>query len=216
MSEALTTRQAPASFAPARRLRSAQASDGYHSAIATPALPKVQPGQLWFVELPQADLALSPLEHCALRTANVVVYDRALAPVVASVLPLGGYAEPAAADDVVFNTAAERCRRFARDGWSAVRLVDPRALSGRQRVEKIRRLSGRMLSAERRGEWPMMVVANAGAGSYTTAAAELDQLAEMIDTGGFGHSPALTVIFGSTGTPAIPGFSFTSTNGLAG
>jgi hypothetical protein len=59
------------------------------------ALPTVQRGQLWLVELPATEPNLAPLEHQALTTANVVIYDRALTPTVARFLPLGGYAEPA-------------------------------------------------------------------------------------------------------------------------
>jgi hypothetical protein len=218
MSEALRTRRTDTPFAPIQRFPSGKICDERRSDIPleTSALPKVQPGQLWLVELPPTEPAFSPLEYRALTTANVVIYDRALGQAVASVLPLGGYAEPAAADNPVFDMAAERCRRFARDGWSVVRLVDPRVQSGRQRVDKIRRLFDQLLAAERRAEWPILVFANAGTGGYTTGAAEFDELAEMIDTGGFGQSPTLTVIFDAIDTAAAPRFSVASANGLAG
>ncbi len=217
MSEVLTSRYAPASIVSIRQFPSGKASDGRGSAIPVeaPALPKLEPGQLWFIELPPTAPALSPLEYRALMTANVVVYDRALASVVAGVLPLGGYGEPAAISDAALALAGERCRRFARDGWSVVRLVDPRVLSGRQRVEKIQQLAGRLLTAEG-AKLPILVFANEGDGRYTTGAADLGEFAELIDTGGLGQSPTLTVIFASTDTAATPRVSVAAANGLAG
>lgn len=218
MSEALTIRRAPLPFAPIPRFPSGETCEECRSVlpIEALALPTVKPGQLWFVELPPTVLTLSPLEYRALTTANVVMYDRALAQAVAEVLPLGGYAEPATASDAAFDMPGERSRRFARDGWSVVRLVDPRVLSGRQRVEKIRRLSDQVLTGEGRAELPILVFANAGEGRYTTNAADLDELAEMIDTGGFGQSPTLTAIFDVIDSAAAPRFSVASANGLAG
>lgn len=87
------------------------------------ALPRnLLPGQLWRVEAPIGAAASAPLRR-VLAAANVVVYDRVLAPLVAAALPPGGYAEPAAAGDGATDPASERCTRFARDGWSVVRLV---------------------------------------------------------------------------------------------
>ena len=64
-------------------------------AVGSMELPAVQPGQLWCVELP-SEPTFSQLEYRALTTANVVIYDRVLAPTVARFLPIRGYAEPAA------------------------------------------------------------------------------------------------------------------------
>jgi sulfate/thiosulfate transport system ATP-binding protein len=65
-------------------------------------LPAIGPGECWFLMLP-AKAELVALERHALTTANVIVYDRALAKVATAILPLGGYAEPAAGDGL------ERC-----------------------------------------------------------------------------------------------------------
>ena len=51
---------------------------------------------LWLFEVSPIEGHLSSLVHQAITTANVVIYDRALASIVAAHLPLGGYAEPAA------------------------------------------------------------------------------------------------------------------------
>src|SRR6266851_5307684 len=134
------------------------------------ALPTVQPGQLWFVELPAAELELSPLEYRALTTANVVIYDRSLAPTVARFLPLGGYAEPAAPSDGASDATWERCLRFARDGWSVARLVDPRVKSV---ADKIGLLSERLLTPKAPADLPVLVFANAGGGAYQKSEARL-------------------------------------------
>jgi sulfate ABC transporter ATP-binding protein len=78
--------------------------------------PVVAAGELWVLELTAG--SLSSFEFGIIAAANVVIYDRALAEVVAAVLPLGGYAEPALGD------TPARCLQFARDGWSVVRIVD--------------------------------------------------------------------------------------------
>ena len=137
MSEALLTRDAPAP-AQLQRFRSGKTCDRRRLApvIEAPALPNIEPGQLWLVELPPTTDVWSPLEYRALTAANIIMYDRTLAKMVGDFLPLGGYAEPAAASGAAFDAAAERAWRFACDGWSVARFVDPRALSGRQRIEK--------------------------------------------------------------------------------
>src|SRR5262245_1427281 len=53
----------------------------------------VHPGQIWLIEQDPAR-PLSLADRDALRNANVVIYDRALEPLVAQVLPIGRYAEP--------------------------------------------------------------------------------------------------------------------------
>jgi hypothetical protein len=60
---------------------------------SVPQLPDVLPGQIWLLEH-GAGMPLSPLDRAVLAAANVVLYDRALASLVARLLPLGAYAEP--------------------------------------------------------------------------------------------------------------------------
>src|SRR5260370_16833519 len=76
----------------------ATARDEWHAAatLGPSALPVMRPGQLWLVELPTTTPKFAPLEYRALSNANVVIYDRALAPTVACFSPLGGDSEPAA------------------------------------------------------------------------------------------------------------------------
>src|SRR5712671_2362404 len=106
-----------------------------------PKLPTLQAGQLWYVELPTTEFAFSPLEYQALTTANLVIYDRALAMTVARLMPIGGYAEPATPRGDA-SDGFDRCIRFARDGWSVVRLVRPS--TSRRRVDNLRQLAERL------------------------------------------------------------------------
>jgi hypothetical protein len=103
------------------------------------ALPGVEPGQLWLLEL-LPDRPLSTIERHLLRSANVIVYDRGLAAAVAGVLPLGGYAEPA---DLSDGAALDRCVRFARDGWGVIRLLDGSAVQT-VRGSRLRAVSARL------------------------------------------------------------------------
>src|SRR5262249_44784166 len=94
-----------------------------------PTLPTFERGQPWWVDLSTEGPQFAPFESQALQTASVVVYDRGLVRIVTRLLPLGSYAEPAAANDGGSDTALERCLQFVRDGWSVVRLIDHEATS---------------------------------------------------------------------------------------
>ena len=84
--------------------------------------PAVVPGQVWIIEQASAP-ALSPLACNALTTANVVLYPRRLAALVAEALPNGTYAEPLSGEAEARGAVAARALAFARDGWSVVQLV---------------------------------------------------------------------------------------------
>src|SRR3954452_7102822 len=89
----------------------------------SPHLPSVDPGQIWLIEHDPAT-ALGALDRAVLTHANVVLYDRALAPLVAQVLPICAYAEPLAAAMVAAGPAVTpRALDFAAEGWSVVQLV---------------------------------------------------------------------------------------------
>lgn len=86
---------------------------------------RLQPGEICVIEQ-ERHSALSPLHRAALNGANVVLYDRALAALVAATLPLGGYAEPLAVE-AAGRTIAARALQFAAEGWSVVQIVEARA-----------------------------------------------------------------------------------------
>src|SRR6266850_7268984 len=110
MSETLISYRAPAATLPAasehripRIVLVHEADEKRRKPITTESslLPSLKPGQLWVVEHSSTDLHPSPLGRRAITAANVVIYDRALYPIVAAHLTLGGYAEPASSPDGV-------------------------------------------------------------------------------------------------------------------
>ena len=189
------------------RRRTGRAS--YRPAIGTgPArLPRVRPGELWYVQFLSRQPRLSPLEYSALTTANAVIYDRALAPIVANWLPIGGYAELGAPRD----RAAERCLRFTSDGWSVARLVDLQS----DWVDDLRHLSARLLRVPASAASSVSVIVNAG-GSYQKIEAELPELGDISRVFGSGEPVTMTIIIDGLETGTAPHFVVASANGLAG
>ena len=165
-------------------------------------LPAMRSGQLWLTALASAEPEPAPLEYSALTTANVIIYDRALAPIVAKFLPLGGYAEPAVRSEDGSGATSARCVRFARDGWSVARLVQP--------SREFRHLSQLALSLKMPADLRVKVFANLGRGVYETSEIRLDELIH------FDRSSSLTVICDAIGSGHGPKLSVASTNGLAG
>lgn len=170
------------------------------------ALPAIEPGQLWLIEVPTQDADPAPFERRALTTANVVIYDRALGATVAAIVPLGSYAEAAPSDR---EWALERSLRFARDGWSVVRLVDG-GLSRSHRIGRIRCLSEQLIAANIPIELPVSLFVSAGDGSWKRTEACLGTIPDACDL-----DRCLTVVFGTLGLGA-PRLHAASSNGLAG
>ena len=196
----------------------AGARDEWHAAttLGPLELPVVRPGQLWLVEFPATAPEVAPLEYRALGNANVVIYDRALAPAVARFLPLGGYAEPVVSSDGQSGAGSERCVRFVRDGWSVARLLDPGFRSGRERLDKIRQLSHSLLTSEMPGDLPVQIFVSAASGRYQRNETQLHRLDAIIGAYAPLRSSTFTIILDVTDTGGAPRFSVASANGLAG
>lgn len=172
--------------------------------------PTIGPGQIWIVE--QASGAtLSALHRNALGRANVVLYDRALAPMVARVLPIGTYAEPLPVDrDAGGPAIAPRAWRFATEGWSVVQLVEARG-GWRRRLPEA---ADAILRRDGGGNLPFQAITTTGAKRSRRCAGRLRDLAVLADE--FDDDDFLTLILGPLVVrhPA-PGDAFTA-NGLAG
>ena len=140
-----------------------------------PALPAVAPGQLWLVELPVGAEPRAAARH-ALDGANVVLYDRALADIVALALPLGSYAEPAPARS---DAAASRSVHFARDGWSVARLL-PARLPSRERTRRVQDIVDELAAAKVAGRLPVTVVTTSADGVEERIAARFDDIASIV------------------------------------
>jgi hypothetical protein len=176
-------------------------------------LPSIKPGQLWVVEHSSTDLHMSPLGHRTITAANVVIYDRALYPMVAANLPLGGYAEPASPPDGPPDKAFDRCIRFARDGWSVVWLVDHRPPHDARR-RRIGRLIDRLIGAGCPPSQSVSLFVNANSSIMQQTETELDRLGIVIEA--TTSEDCLAIVFAAVGAGAAPHLHAISSNGLAG
>src|SRR5436305_9409173 len=135
----------------------------------SPSLPILKPSQLWVIEQARAT-TLSGLDRDALTSANVVIYDRALASVVADVLPLGGYAEPLSFSCQAAGRAlSPRALQFAADGFSVVQLVE---VSPCWR-ERLHQAPGELLLVGDGGNAAVRLIAKQGGERYQELSAHL-------------------------------------------
>ena len=194
------------------RITGDQQYEGYRSlrAVEWPALPVVQPGQLWVVEHPSTDPHLPPLGLHVIRSANVVIYDRALYPIVAANLPHGGYAEPASWPNEAMDRTVDRCIQFSRDGWSIVWLTD----RGMLQDERIARLVERMISIRSPASRSVTLFANLNGSIPQPIETELGRLA--IDIDATSAEDCLAIVFAAPGAGAAPHLYAISSNGLSG
>ena len=171
-------------------------------------LPTINPGQIWVVEHDPA-LPLAALDRDALTNANAVIYDRALAPLVALVLPMGGYAEPSSlAGQLAGPAISPRALELAGEGWSVVQLVAARP--GRR--ERLHHAPPALVRANG-GELPVLVIAKA-ADRYQEWDVPLNTLPEFIDE--FGKDDLLTLVFGPIAARYPTQTHAFTANGLAG
>jgi hypothetical protein len=173
-------------------------------------LMSVDPGQIWLIEH-DPSTALGALDRVALTHANVVLYDRALAALVAQALPIGAYAEPLPATSTAAGPAiAPRALDFAGEGWSVVQLV----AAGPAWRARLPILPPALLRAQRSGALPVRVIVKSTGDRHHQWDASLDDVAELVR--GSGDDELLTLVFGPVASrhPAQP-HAFTA-NGLAG
>jgi len=87
-------------------------------------VPTIRPGQIWLVA---ATGDLDKAARAAVANANVVIYERSLAPLIAQMLPFGAYAEPLPRGGPDSGSAlSPRALEFAALGWSVVQLAEAR------------------------------------------------------------------------------------------
>jgi len=173
-----------------------------------PTLPAIRPGQLWLVELPATGAPFAPACH-VLDDANVVIYDRALADTVAEALPLGGYAEPAAAQS---EAAAARCVRFARDGWSVARLL-PTRLPQRERTRRVQDMVDELAAAHMAGRLAVTILAEADGGEERFEV-RFDDLAAAVAS--YPRDTRLAIVIDAFIVDAAARLHAVAANGLAG
>jgi hypothetical protein len=184
-------------------------------AIGPLELPAEPAGELWLVEIPPSEPELAPLEYRTLRTSDVVIYDRALARVVTSHLPVAGYAEAAASNCGISLSECDRYVRLVRDGWRVARLFYPGHASNRERLG-IGQLRRSLLALGCPTDLSVRLFVSDGAAVYERHEALLHRLDEIVAEYGSLRSLALTIAFDVTQTGWPSRFSVASTNGLAG
>lgn len=171
--------------------------------------PTIEPGQIWLVEHDPAELSL--LDHAVLSGANVVLYDRALAPILAQSLPMGAYAEPLSPTSAGTGPAiVPRALGFAAEGWSVVQLVSA-GPAWRARLPILPPVLSRV---HRNSGLPVRVIAKHANGRARDIDIGVDELAELL--GEFAADERLTLVFGPlVAHRSAPVHAFTA-NGLAG
>jgi hypothetical protein len=174
-----------------------------------PILPAVAPGQLWLVEM-SAGMGPSPAAHHALDGANVAIYDRALADVVALALPLGSYAESAPARS---DAAAARSVHFARDGWSVVRLL-PARLTARERTRRVQDIVDELAAAKVAGSLPVTIITTSADGIQERIEARFDDLASIVAS--HPRDTLLAIVIDAFAGAGAARLHAVAANGLAG
>src|ERR1700720_3416545 len=139
-------------------------------------LPSVDPGQIWLIEH-EPSAVLGALDRAVLCRANVVLYDRVLAALVAQALPIGDYAEPLPATVPLAGPAiAARALEFAIGGWSVVQLVaaGPAWRGGRPVLPPA------LLQAQRSGALPVRLIVKTASDRHRELDSSLDDIAELV------------------------------------
>jgi siroheme synthase len=173
-------------------------------------LPNIEPGQIWLIEHDPGE-PFCRFDGAVLGQANVVLYDRALAPLVAQALPIGAYAEPLpGAAPAAGPAIAPRALDFAAEGWIVVQLV---AASPAWRV-RLPIAPPALSQARRDGALPVRVITKAAGDRHHEVEASLGDLAELVREAG--ADERLSIVFG----PFLAHYpsqarAFTA-NGLAG
>jgi hypothetical protein len=171
--------------------------------------PSFKPGQIWLIEQPSAT-TLFPLDRGALTSADVVIYDRALAPLVARFVPIGAYAEPLSLNAEAAGSAIPpRALQFAAEGWSVVQLVEARP--GRR--ERLRDAVG-ALTPLGGGDLPLLAIAKTAADRHRRWDGCLRNSSDLIDE--FGDDDSLTLVFGPLVVRYPARAHAFAANGLAG
>ena len=168
----------------------------------------VQPGEYWLIEQPPGK-SLCSLDRSALSSADIVIYDRPLAAVVAQVLPIGRYAEPLFHSGEPQPAVSPRALRFAAEGWRVVQLLEARRGDNQRLRDAVQALI--QLRAD---DLPLLAIAKRAVDGQQLRDGLLQDLPELIEK--FAADDPLTLILGPlVAGCAAPPHAFVA-NGLAG
>ena len=193
-----------------RRPRGPRAPCGWNMGEDEPSklAATVRPGEYWLIEQPPRK-ELSSLDRSALSSADIVIYDRPLAAVVAQVLPIGRYAEPLFHNHEAVPVVLPRALRFAAEGWRVAQLLEARR-GDKQRLHD----AVEALIQLQAGDPPLLAIAKRAVDEQRLQDGRLHNLPELIDK--FAADDPLTLILGPlVAGGAAPSYAFAG-NGLAG
>jgi hypothetical protein len=162
----------------------------------------IAPGEVWLVEISPAPSELPSFELRPFVSADIVIYDQLLGPLVAAALPVGNYAEPTASSSHALDEVnIELYLRLAMDGWRIIWLVHG-DLAVAARADRLFRIKERLLAVRVSRDLPIQLLTDGGNATFDAA------------LGAGTCEGRLTVLFtiGSGGAPA----RFDIGNGLAG
>jgi hypothetical protein len=196
-----------------RRPSSRRPSAGARGNPVNATAPAAAPGRLYLIERCGGELGLTAAEQAALVSANIIVYERSLAGLVAAVLPLGAYAEPAPeTEQASGGPVFERCLKFALDGWSVVQLMERRPTAEHSRWA--RDAAVQLVSAGVSGDIPVLVVVGAACGGPVSIETRLHSAQAIIDDQGL--PGGLMMVLGPIDPGPAPQVYAFAANGLAG
>jgi hypothetical protein len=168
----------------------------------------VQPGEYWLIEQ-HAEKGLCSLDRGALSSADIVIYERPLAALVAQVLPIGRYAEQLLPNGEARPAVSPRGLRFAAEGWRVAHLFEARQGANQRLHGAVEALT--QLHAD---DLPLRAIAKGVVDGQQLHDGRLHNLPDLIDR--FAADDPLTLILGPLVTGcAAPLYAFTG-NGLAG
>ena len=168
----------------------------------------VRPGEYWLIEQFPGK-GLSSLDRSALSSADIVIYDRPLAALVAQVLPIGRYAEPLSHNSGVQPAISPRALRFAAEGWRVAQLFEARHGDNQRLHSAVEALI--QLHAD---DLPLLAIAKGAVNGQQVRNGRLHNLLEII--GEFAADDPLTLILGPLVAGCVaPPHAFAG-NGLAG
>ena len=172
----------------------------------------IAPGELWLVEISPEASELPSFELRPFVSADIVIYDGVLGPLVAAALPVGNYAEPAAASSHALDEVnIERYLRLAMDGWRIIWLVNG-DLAASARADRLFRIRERLLAAGVSPDLPVQLLTDAGNATCAKTNTRLGDLDAVLDARTCDGRLMVVFTIGSDGAPA----RFDIGNGLAG
>lgn len=200
-----------------RRSSSRRSGTSRSEPAAIQPKPASGSGRLCLIERCGGGPGLTSAERDALVGADIIVYERSLAPLLAAILPIGAYAEPAleparGAGPGKMGPVFERCLKFALDGWSVVQLMERRPAA--EQARWIEDATVQLMSAGVSNDTPVQVLVDAACGGPAKIGTPLRSVRAVVDHRGI--PGGLMMVVGPIAIGPAPQVYAFAANGLAG